>query len=224
MVYHEEKEEKEEVGGRRWRKDRRDPSKSPRSSKPRLQRQSTFIIEGRETSRYRGKHQLNSTLDTGGIRAIMQNVNKQYVLPTDVNNYISSHLRMIRDENEALRRNLEEKSYQLDKIARAHQNCKDLSRDVNKLTRQLGQVTSQLDKEKAKTRTLMRRLKEDDNEEDNIVWFGMPNGSRNNNDSPLHDTRQHSSSSNHRHDNRLREYKDQVKNLKNEMEQMKAVS
>ena len=49
---------------------------------------------------------------------------KDHDLPPEVRSYVASHLRMVRDENESLRRSLDERNRQLDRLAREHEECR----------------------------------------------------------------------------------------------------
>ena len=189
ISYHETSAEKEEIGGSRgdYYTSRRSEERRkhlPAVEKPKLRRQSTFVVEDEEDDnddvvggwKRGGNDLLSSTLHTGGIKSILERANRHVVFPDEVKSYINSHFRMIKDENDSLRQSLEEKSYQLDKIAREHEKCRVREKDLDRLEDKLASANKQLDKEKAKMKSMMRRVKEGDGpkDEDNnvVVWMG----------------------------------------------------
>ena len=73
-----------------------------------------------------GNEALSSTLQTGGIRAMLDNASfnggheSERGLSDEVKAYISSHFQMIKNENESLRRSLEKRTRQLDRMRSEH--------------------------------------------------------------------------------------------------------
>lgn len=191
LVYDEEAEQKRSVGSNN---SHRNKDRRSRSRPPPLERQDTFTIDDgdnvvknwrhRSQKGHGNKDLLDSTLHTGGIRAILEKANAEFVFPTEVKNYIRSHFDMIKEENEMLRKGLEQKTYQLDKMADAHRDCKAVRRDRDEAASRLKHVTAQLEREKAKSKAMSRRIKEAETSNDNnggdVIWMGA-NGYHNNN-------------------------------------------
>lgn len=155
-----------------------------KKKKPPLKRQSTFTLEEDEEDWDQNGDLLSGTHHAGGIRAILERANADFVFPEEVKAYISSHFRMIREENDNLRRSLKEKSRQLDKMAKDHQRCGEIENRMEKAERKLKSTIEQLEKEKAKVKNMAKRIKELNNEsgggvEHNIdsasgvLWYGV---------------------------------------------------
>ncbi len=175
-------------------------------------------------------HYLNSC-----YRAILEKANSHFVFPAEVKNYIASHFRMIREENDGLRDRLETAEERLGDLEAKHRECKSLRRDVESLSEQLKQTKGNLEREKAKSKVMAKKIKArggDDDEQFGVIWMGT--GSNNNDD--CHDgasegdrggssIRDRSESADKRDPaKKIKAYKSQITGYKSEVAKLKEVS
>ncbi|TRY61144.1 hypothetical protein TCAL_01471 [Tigriopus californicus] len=178
ISYNDKAEEKAPSGSRRDQHDRRDES----TSRPRLIRQDTFTVkEGEEfiPQSNRTRPVTPNIRSQAGIRNILGGTKgNANALPDEIKNYLTNHFQMIKQENEDLRHSLKQKSKQLDQIADEHHKCRYLERDLGKCEDKLKQMSTQLEKEKAKTKMLTRQMKANENGDGGgdtgIVFYGVP--------------------------------------------------
>lgn len=118
-----------------------------------------------------GNAALSSTLHTGGIRAMLDNAHAGLGgtrgLSDEVKAYITSHFQMIKSENENLRRSLDKRSRQLDRMHSEHMDCEARSK-------RLSEVEKKLDRERMRAKMMARRIKEEDDGDPDIQWMGVP--------------------------------------------------
>ena len=134
----------------------------------RLLRQKTFLVDKRASP---NNEEMVSSRE--GIATILE------LLPSNLKPYISMHFLMIREENEDLLQLLEEKEGALEKLKEVHAKCQENEKTSYELKKCLKHVTSQYEREKFKTRAILRRLKlskkhnqslETDND---LIWYGI---------------------------------------------------
>ena len=134
----------------------------------RLVRQKTFVLDKRtsfENEEMASSHE--------GIATILD------LLPNNLKPYISMHFRMIREENEDLLQVLEEKEKVLENLKKDHAKCKENEKVSAKMRRELKNVTSQYEREKAKSRAIIKQLKLSENvpqtigDDTDLIWYGM---------------------------------------------------
>ena len=90
------------------------------------------------------------------------NKGHDFVFPPEVKAYIVSHFRMIREENLKLNQSLEATESQLNEVKAQNKELKESGENVKA-------IKSQLEREKAKNKAMMKRLKNDAN--DDIIWI-----------------------------------------------------
>ena len=74
---------------------------------------------------------------------------------------------MIKKENDGLRRSLEKRTRQLDRMQSEHRGCEaDRKR--------LAEVEKRLERERMKAKMMARRIKEEDDGDPDIQWMGVP--------------------------------------------------
>ena len=189
--YNEEEEEEAKEVGSANRGDDGDDNEG--QERPRLIRQGTFTIDDDDNEtdeenkpnrsktatlrRRRGTHDLgrdhllSSTLHAGGLRDLLDRANADrggVAFPPEVKAYIASHFRMIRDENESLRRTLDERTRQLDRMSRSGEEGAALRREAAAAEARARQAETQLERERAKTKAMSRRMKQRQEEEDDL--------------------------------------------------------
>ena len=99
---------------------------------------------GDNSDKDQNKDPLSSTLHAGGIKALLDKANKghDFVFPPEVKAYIVSHFRMIREENLKLNQSLEK-----------------AEEDHRETSESLKATKGQLEREKAKNKAMLKRLK-----------------------------------------------------------------
>ena len=172
------------------------------TSDKKLSRQNTFVLEGRPTPENDELMQNNE-----GMTVVLDH------LPENLKPYISMHFRMIREENEDLLQMLEVKEEEMQSIKFEHQKCLDNEKALAKLKKDFEKLTSQHEREKMKTKAIIKSLKDQQNSNNasnkDLIWFGMES---NNNDhideknSKLQDTKANAQSiSNRRRSAKMRQ-------------------
>ena len=103
---------------------------------------------GDNSGKDQNKDPLSSTLHAGGIKALLDKANKghDFVFPPEVKAYIVSHFRMIREENLKLNQSLEK-----------------ANEDQRETSENLKAIKGQLEREKAKNKAMLKRLKVENN-------------------------------------------------------------
>ena len=212
-----------------------------RKKPPPLVRQSTFVLD--DDNDNNSADLLSSTQHAGGIKAILEKANSEFVFPDEVKAYISSHFRMIREENDNLREALKDKSKQLDRLAKEHQHCRVNANDLERVEKKLKSTSDLLEKEKAKSKNMAKRIKEmGESGEADVQWFGIkppPSGPSPNRDvnsppdeqgyfsrppSSLQTIDLEDSASDKKHaDKKVKALKGQVQAQKEEIEQLKEI-
>ena len=104
------------------------------------------MCSGDSNSNQQNKDPLSSTLHAGGIKALLDKANKghDFVFPPEVKAYIVSHFRMIREENLKLNQSLEK-----------------AEEDHRETSESLKATKGQLEREKAKNKAMLKRLKDE---------------------------------------------------------------
>ena len=137
-------------------------------SDKKLSRQNTFVLEGRPTPENDELMQHNE-----GMTVVLDH------LPETLKPYISMHFRMIREENEDLLQMLEVKEEEMQSIRFEHQKCLDNEKALAKLKKDFEKLNSQHEREKMKTKAIIKSLKDQQNSNNatsnDLIWFGMEN-------------------------------------------------
>ena len=132
----------------------------------RLSRQNTFVLEGRPTPENDEMASPNE-----GMTVVLDH------LPDNLKPYISMHFRMIREENEDLLQMMESKEEELENIKFEHQKCLDNEKALERLKKDFEKLNSQHEREKVKTKAMIKNLKEQQNTSKgtnkDLVWYGM---------------------------------------------------
>ena len=111
-------------------------------SKPKLQRSDTFIIE-------KNVRQATARKDEASLFDF---------LAADVRPYVNKHFRMIREENRHLLSLLSQREIEMKEQIKAETNNKLVS-DLNRKEDERKKLEQQLEREKVKTKSLMKQLK-----------------------------------------------------------------
>ena len=131
-----------------------------------LSRQNTFVLEGRPTPE---NEELGASND--GMRVVLDH------LPENLQPYISMHFQMIREENEDLLQMLEAKEEEMQSIKFEHQKCLDDKKSLAKLKKDFDKLNAQHEREKNKTKAMIKTLKEHENSNNgsnkDLIWFGI---------------------------------------------------
>ena len=133
-----------------------------------LVRQNTFVLEERITSENE-----DVSLDDGGVSTILD------LLPDNLKPYISMHFKMIKEENADLLELLEEKDRRLEDLKEEHDKCVDNDKALLKVRKNSEKLTSQYEREKSKTKALMKQLKLSNNlkppggDNNELIWYGV---------------------------------------------------
>ena len=137
-------------------------------SDKKLSRQNTFVLEGRPTPENDELMQNNE-----GMTVVLDH------LPENLKPYISMHFRMIREENEDLLQMLEVKEEEMQSIKFEHQKCLDNEKALAKLKKDFEKLNSQHEREKMRTKAIIKSLKDQQNSNNatsnDLIWFGMEN-------------------------------------------------
>lgn len=134
------------------------------SSKPR--RRNTYVIDKVSEDNHQHKDKVGSS--GGGIKALLDKANKGH-FPAEVKAYINSHFWMIREENLRLNQDL-------DKANLGLQQYKSQVKDLKEAAEDLKAVKSQLDREKAKNKALMKKYKSTEtNNNNDVIWMQTTN-------------------------------------------------
>lgn len=124
-----------------------------------LKRRNTFVIDT--------VAQEDSILNAGGLKALLQKKGHlDFTFPAEVKAYINSHFRMIREENLRLSQSLEKSNNQLKELkAKPQQNHEN----------DLKSLKAQLEREKAKNKAMLKRLKNSNqdgsNQNNDVIWM-----------------------------------------------------
>ena len=124
-----------------------------------LKRRNTFVIDT--------VAQEDSILNAGGLKALLQKKGHlDFTFPAEVKAYINSHFRMIREENLLLSQSLEKSNNQLKELkAKPQQNHEN----------DLKSLKAQLEREKAKNKAMLKRLKNSNqdgsNQNNDVIWM-----------------------------------------------------
>lgn len=134
------------------------------SSKPR--RRNTYVIDKVSEDNHREKDKVGSS-SLGGIKALLDKANKGH-FPAEVKAYINSHFWMIREENLQLNQHLDKANLQL-------QQYKSQVKDLKEVGEDLKAVKSQLEREKAKNKALMKKYNNNNNNNQDVIWMQTTN-------------------------------------------------
>lgn len=155
--------------------------------KIRKQRRNTYVIdkviEDRLMSDNNNSGDLfSTTLHTGGIKALLDKANKgqDFVFPPEIRDYISSHFRMIRDENLKLNQSLDSATNELNRVrSQKHEHKAALDNELRELRENLKATNVQLDRERAKNRGILKKLKNGSNADDQeIIWLNQDDSNK----------------------------------------------
>ena len=127
-----------------------------------LKRRNTFVIDN--------VAQEDLILQKGGLKALLSKKGQDnFVFPPEVKAYINSHFRMIREENLRLSQSLEKSNNQLKELRQGAEHENDLK-----------SLKAQLEREKAKNKAMLKRLKEDQHN-DQVIWMSQKQQQESNN-------------------------------------------
>ena len=127
-----------------------------------LKRRNTFVIDN--------VAQEDLILQKGGLKALLSKKSQDnFVFPPEVKAYINSHFRMIREENLRLSQSLEKSNNQLKELRQGAEHENDLK-----------SLKAQLEREKAKNKAMLKRLKEDQHN-DQVIWMSQKQQQESNN-------------------------------------------
>lgn len=137
-----------------------------------LSRQNTFVLEGRPTPEIEEMGPSND-----GMKVVLDH------LPESLQPYISMHFQMIREENEDLLQMLEAKEEEMQSIKFEHQKCLDDKKALAKLKKDFDKLNAQHEREKNKTKAMIKTIKEQQNSSNgtnkDLIWFGMDSNNDN---------------------------------------------
>lgn len=230
ISYNDKAEEKAPLGSRRPNQGSRDESTSPsqrRDTRPKLIRQDTFTVKKGEEyipQSNRTRPVTPNIKNQVGIRNILNGTNgNTNGLPDEIKNYLTNHFHMIKQENEDLRHSLKQKSKQLDQIADEHHKCRYLERDLGKCEDKLKQITTQLEKEKAKTKLLTRQMKANENGDGDtgIVFYGVPPPNKANNERGSPES--NNESDDNKMEKKLRSLKERIESQELQIQHLKQI-
>ncbi len=66
------------------------------------------------------------THDAGGLRGVLGRADRRFALPPEVRDYLTSHFRMVREENSRLRREAEDAEEELRGMRDEHRDCREV--------------------------------------------------------------------------------------------------
>lgn len=136
---------------------------------------------------------LSTSMHVGGIKALLEKANKgqDFRFPPEVRAYITSHFQMIRSENKKLNQSMDNLKSDIQQYQAVEKEFKSQKREVIQLQDQLKAIQSQLDREKAKNKAMMKKIKleaannfnnnNNTNNNDDVIWFSnnLPNHVKN---------------------------------------------
>ena len=129
---------------------------------------------------------LSTSMHVGGIKALLEKANKgqDFQFPPEVRAYITSHFQMIRSENKKLNQSMDNLKSDIQQYQVVEKEFKSQKREVIQLQDQLKAIQSQLEREKAKNKAMMKKIKleannnnNNSNNNDDVIWFSnnLPN-------------------------------------------------
>ncbi len=96
-------------------------NRADRDRPSQLERRDTFTVE--DNRRHGGGDvdpSFGETQDAGGMRGVIERADRRFALPPEVRNYLTSHFRMVREENEKLLEDLREAEGELRRFRDQH--------------------------------------------------------------------------------------------------------
>ena len=138
-----------------------------------LKRRNTFVIDtvAQEDSILNDSHGLKALLSKKG--------HKNFEFPPEVKAYINSHFRMIREENLRLSQSLEKANNQLKELKKGSETSEKAEHE------DLKSLKNQLEREKAKNKAMIKRLRHSEgNSNHDVIWMQQNNNELENNPRP----------------------------------------